>query len=104
MRWKEEIGSRRGRNWMSAMGILFIVTAAIILVRNLVLFNVEHAAGLIEDGTQRFLDNFVNAQVTNEKFAIAMIAAGGFLIYWGYFKKKEDYGMPDEHEWRRFNR
>jgi hypothetical protein len=50
------------------------------------------------------LDNFVNAQVTNEKFAIAMIAAGGFLIYWGYFKKKEDYGPPDEHEWRRFNR
>src|SRR5688500_20380704 len=89
MRWKEEIGSRRGRNWISAMGILFIVMAAIIMVRNLVLFNIENAAGLIEDGTQRFLDNFVNAQVTNEKFAIAMIAAGGFLIYWGYFKKKE---------------
>jgi hypothetical protein len=25
------------------------------------------------------------------------------LLYWGYFKKKEDYGPPDEHERRRFN-
>ena len=104
MRWKEEIGSRRGRNWMSAMGILFIVTAIIIMIRNLALFNIEHAAGLIEDGTQQFLDNFSNSQITNEKFAIVMVAAGGFLLYWGYFKKKEDYGPPDEHEWRRVNR
>ena len=88
MRWKEEIGSRRGRNWMSAMGVLFIVAAAIIIIRNLAFFNIEHAAGLIEDPTQQFLDNFSNDQITNEKFAIAMIAAGGFLLYWGYFKKK----------------
>lgn len=105
MRWKEEIGgSRRGRNWMSAMGILFMVTAAIILIRNLVLFNIEHSAGLVGDPAQLFLDNFVNGQVTNEKFAIAMIAAGGFLLYWGFFRKKEDYGPPDEREWRRLNR
>jgi len=89
---------------MSAMGILFMVSAAIILIRNFVLFNIEHSAGLIEDGTQRFLDNFVNGQITNEKFAIAMIAGGGFLLYWGFFKKKEDYGPPDEREWRRLNR
>lgn len=105
MRWKEEVGaSRRGRNWMSAMGILFIVTAAIVLIRNLVLFNIEHSAGLIEDGTRRFLDNFVNSQITNEKFSIAMLAAGGLLLYWGFFRKKEDHGPPDEYERRRLNR
>jgi hypothetical protein len=105
MRWKEEIGgTRRGRNWMSAMGILFMVSAAIILIRNVVLFYLENSAGLVEDPGQLFLDNFVNAQITNEKFAIAMIAAGGFLLYWGFFRKKEDYGPPDEHEWRRLNR
>ena len=105
MRWKEEIsGRKRGRNWMSAMGILFMVSAAIILIRNLVLFYLANSAGLIEDGTKVFLDNFVNAQITNEKFAIAMIATGGFLLYWGFFRKKEDYGPPDEHEWRRLNR
>jgi hypothetical protein len=102
MRWKEEIdGSRRGKNWLSAMGILFIVSAAIIMIRNFVLFNLQSSAGLIEDGTQRFLDNFTNSQITNEKFVIAMLAAGGFLLYWGYFRKKEDYGPPDEHDWRR---
>ncbi|HEV8405744.1 MAG TPA: hypothetical protein VGQ13_07555 [Nitrososphaera sp.] len=105
MRWKEEIGgTKRGRNWMSAMGILFMVSAAIILIRNIVLFNIQSSAGVIGDGTQLFLDNFVNANITNEKFAIGMIAAGGFLLYWGFFKKKEDYGPPDEHEWRRLNR
>lgn len=105
MRWKEEIGGkRRGRNWMSAMGILFMVSAAIILIRNLVLFYIDHSVGLVGDPAQLFLDNFVNAQITNEKFAIAMIAAGGFLLYWGFFRKKEDYGPPDEHEWRRLNR
>lgn len=89
---------------MSAMGILFMVSAAIILIRNFVYFNIQHSAGIIEDGTQLFLDNFINAQITNEKFALAMIAGGGFLLYWGFFRKKEEYGPPDEHEWRRFNR
>jgi hypothetical protein len=86
------------------MGILFMVSAAIILIRNLVLFYLDHSAGLVGDPAQLFLDNFVNNQITNEKFAIAMIATGGFLLYWGFFKKKEDYGPPDEHEWRRLNR
>ena len=49
-----------------------------------------------------YLDNYTNPQINNEKFVIAMVIAGGILLYWGYFKKKEDYGPPDEHEWRRF--
>ncbi len=106
MRWKEEIGGgpKRGRNWMSAMGVLFMVSAAIILIRNFLLFYIDHSAGLVSDPGQLFLDNFVNNQVTNEKFAIAMIVIGGILLYWGFFRKKEDYGPPDEHEWRRMNR
>ena len=98
-----ERGERRGRNWMTAMGVLFMVVAGIIAIRNLVLYYIDSSAGVIEDGTQKFLDNFINAQVTNEKFVVAMIAIGGFLLAWGYFKK-EDYGPPDEHEWRRSNR
>lgn len=89
---------------MTAMGVLFMVAAAIIALRNLALYFVESSAGLIENGPRQFLDNFVNGQVTNEKFVVVMVAIGGFLIYWGYFKKKEDTGPPDEHEWRRFNR
>jgi ABC-type phosphate transport system permease subunit len=102
MRWKEETGaSRRGKNWMSAMGILFIVIAAIVTVRNFLLLNLQSSAGIIQDGTQQFLNNFINGQITNEKFVIAMLAVGAFLLYWGYFKKKEDRGPPDEHDWRR---
>lgn len=105
MRWKEEIGGRRrGRNWMSAMGVLFMVSASIILIRNLVLIYINHSAGIVGDPVQLFLDNFVTGQITNEKFAIAMVAAGSFLLYWGFFRKKEDYGPPDEREWRRLNR
>lgn len=86
---------------MSAMGVLFLVISAIILIRNYVLLVIQHSAGLSEDPLTQFLNNFVNAQVTNEKFVLAMIAAGGFLLYWGYFRKKEDYGPPDERDWRR---
>jgi hypothetical protein len=99
-----EHGERRGRNWMTAMGVLFMVVAGIIAIRNLVLYYIDSSAGVIEDGMQKFLDNFTNAQVTNEKFVVVMIAIGGFLLFWGYFKKKEDYGPPGEHDWRRSSR
>ncbi len=73
---KREYEGHKGKNWMSAMGILFIVMASIIALSN--------------------------DRVTNEKFVIAMIIAGAVLLWWGYFKKKEDYGPPDAHERRRF--
>ena len=86
---------------MSAMGILFIVSAAIITIRNFLILNLQSSAGLIEDGTKQFFNNFTNGEITNEKFVIAMLAMGGFLLYWGYFRKKEDRSPPDEHDWRR---
>jgi hypothetical protein len=92
-RWRDD---RRGKNWMSAMGILFIVMAGIITIRDLLLFSQLYTVGF-------FLDNFTNSAITNEKFVIGMLAGGGILLYWGYFKKKEDYGPPDEHERRRFD-
>jgi hypothetical protein len=88
---------RRGRNWMTAMGILFIVAAAIIALRDLFLISTTYTFGF-------YLDNYVNAEINNEKFVIAMIIGGVILLLWGYYRKKEDYGPPDEHEWRRFNR
>ena len=84
------------------MGILFLVAAGIVAVRNLLLDYIDYSAGLVGDSTKRFFDNFTNAQLTNEKFVVAMIGIAAFLLYWGYFKKREDYGPPDEHERRRF--
>ncbi len=103
MGWQER-SQPRGRNWMTAMGVLFLVAAGIIAIRNLVLYYVDSSVGLIENGTQQFLYNYVNAEINNEKFVMAMIAGGTALILWGYFKKKDDYGPPDEHERRRFGK
>ena len=90
---------------MSAMGVLFLVSAAIILIRNVVVFGIEYSAGVGGEPLARFLDSFVNGQITNEKFALAMIGAGGILLYWGFFKKKDDYGAPPEdRDWRRSHR
>jgi hypothetical protein len=88
--------SRRGKNWMSAMGILFIVMAVIIALRNLYVVTTNFSFDF-------YLDNYTNSQITNEKFVIAMLIGGGILLYWGYFRKREDYGPPDEHERRRFS-
>jgi undecaprenyl pyrophosphate phosphatase UppP len=95
-RWKEE-RPRRGRNWMTAMGILFLVAATIIALRDLFLISTTYTFGF-------YLDNFVNAEINNEKFVIAMVIGGGVLLLWGYYRKQADEGPPDEHEWRRFNR
>jgi hypothetical protein len=88
--------SRRGKNWMSAMGLLFIVMAVIIALRNLYVVTTNLSFDF-------YLDNYTNSQITNEKFVIAMLIGGGILLYWGYFRKREDYGPPDEHERRRFS-
>lgn len=81
---------------MSAMGTLFIVMAVIIALRNLYVVSTQLSFGF-------YLDNYTNGQINNEKFVIAMIIGGGILLYWGYFRKKEEYGPSDEHEWNRSN-
>jgi hypothetical protein len=97
-RTKRDAGgeSRSGKNWMSAMGILFIVMAIIIALRNLYFVSTYYSLGF-------YIDNYTNGQINNEKFVIAMIIAGVILLYWGYFKKKENHGPHGEQEWRRFN-
>jgi hypothetical protein len=94
------IGGRKrkpkGKNWMTAMGVLFIVMAVIIALRNLYFITTELSLDF-------YLDNYTNGQITNEKFVIAMIVGGGVLIFWGYFKKNRDdeEDTRDEDGWRR---
>jgi hypothetical protein len=47
------------------MGILFIVMATVIALRNLYLYSTELSGGF-------YLDNYTNNSVTNEKFVVAM--------------------------------
>lgn len=69
---------RRGRNWYTAMGTLFIIMASIVLVRQLILW-----------GPEFVLDFLLNSELTNEKVSIGMILFAVFLIGLG-FRKKHD--------------
>ena len=68
--------SRRGRNWFSAMGVLFIIMAGIVLIRNMILWSPEFA-----------LDFLLGPDITNEKISVGMIVFGLILIGWGYKKQ-----------------
>ncbi|HYZ49395.1 MAG TPA: hypothetical protein VE593_00800 [Nitrososphaeraceae archaeon] len=85
--------SHRGRNWMTAMGILFIVMAVIIALRNLYFYSTQLSVWF-------YVDNYTNAQINNEKFVIAMLVGGGFLLVWGYFRKNEEDSPRDEYKSR----
>ncbi len=66
---------RRGRNWFTAIGTLFSVMAGIVLIRQLVIWGPE------------FVQDFLfNAEITNEKVSMAMLAFGIFMIGLGFKK------------------
>jgi hypothetical protein len=67
---------RRGRNWFTAMGVLFIVMALIALTRNLLIW-----------GPEFVLDFFLSSDITNEKISVGMIVFGGIMIILGFRKK-----------------
>ena len=66
---------RRGRNWFTAMGVLFIVTALIVVVRNLIIW-----------GPEFMMDFLLNSDITNEKVSLAMIIFGCIMIIIGFRK------------------
>jgi hypothetical protein len=70
------------KEWMFPLGVLFIVMAVIIFLRNLILITTEL-------GMEFFFDNFTNSEITNEKFVIIMVIIGGVLIYFGKIKRKD---------------
>ena len=64
---------RRGRNWYTAVGVLFLVTAAIVLVRQVAIWGVEFVG-----------DFMVNGDLTSEKVSLGMICFGGMLVALGF--------------------
>jgi len=69
---------RRGRNWFTAMGVLFSVMAGIVLIRQLFIWGPE------------FMGDFlVNAEITNEKVSMTMLAFGIFMIALGFRKHEQ---------------
>ena len=70
---------RRGRNWYTAMGVLFIIMALIVLTRNLLIW-----------GPEFVLDFFVSPEITNEKISAGMLVFGGIMIAIGFTRKSEN--------------
>jgi hypothetical protein len=64
---------------MSGMGVVVIIMATVIALRNFYLYTTQLSVGF-------YLDNYTNNSVTNEKFVIAMLIGGGILLYWGKFR------------------
>ena len=67
--------NHRGRNWFTAMGVLFIVVASIVIIRNLLIW-----------GPEFVWDFFLSDEITNEKISAGMIFFGCFLSYMGFRK------------------
>ncbi|KAF6245450.1 hypothetical protein [Nitrosopumilus sp. b2] len=69
---------RQGRNWYTAIGVLFSVMAGIVLVRQLLIWGPE------------FVEEFLlNGDITNEKVSMAMLAFGMFMIALGFRRHEQ---------------
>jgi len=79
---KGNSGGDHDKNWMFGMGVVIILMATIIALRNFYLYTAQLSVGF-------YLDNYTNSSVTNEKFVIAMLIGGGILLYWGKFRNSE---------------
>ena len=69
---------RRGKNWFTAIGLMFIIMAAIVLVQQLIIW-----------GPEFVFDFIINSEITNEKVSVVMITFGCFMIGLGFRKNVE---------------
>ena len=69
---------RRGKNWFTAVGLLFCIMATIVLIQQLLIWGPE------------FVEDFLfNDEVTNEKVSMTMLAFGIFMIALGFRKHEQ---------------
>ena len=69
---------RRGRNWFTAIGVLFCVMGGIVLIQQLLIWGID------------FVEDFLfNGEFTNEKVSVAMLGFGIFMIALGFRKHEQ---------------
>ncbi len=69
---------RRGRNWFTAMGVLFCFMGGVVLIQQLLIWGID------------FVEEFLfNAEFTNEKVSVVMIGFGIFMIALGFRKHEQ---------------
>ena len=67
---------RRGRNWLTAMGVLFLVVAAVTLVRDIIIWSPDFV-----------VEFFFNSEINAQKVSLGSIAFGAFMVTLGFAKK-----------------
>jgi len=67
---------RRGRNWFTAIGVLFMIVAAITLVRDTIIWSPDFMVDFIFD-----------SNINPQKTSLAAVAFGMFMIILGFRKK-----------------
>ena len=76
---------RRGRNWYTAIGALFVIMACIVLVQQLLIWGPEFVA-----------DFMVSPDITNEKVSTGMLVFGAFMIMMGFRRNAPTRGPGSE--------
>ena len=68
--------TRRGRNWLTAMGVLFLVVATVTLVRDIIIWSPDFV-----------LEFFFNSEINAQKVSLGAIVFGASMIALGFVKK-----------------
>lgn len=69
---------RRGRNWYTAMGALFLIMACIVITRQLLIWGPEFVT-----------DFLLNSEITNEKVSVGMMGFGIIMVILGFRKNEQ---------------
>jgi len=67
---------RRGRNWLTAMGVLFLVVATVTLVRDIIIWSPDFV-----------IEFFFNSEINAQKVSLGAIVFGASMIALGFGKK-----------------
>ena len=68
--------TKRGRNWLTAMGVLFLVVATVTLVRDIIIWSPDFV-----------IEFFFNSEINAQKVSLGAIVFGSFMIALGFGKK-----------------
>ncbi len=68
--------TRRGRNWLTAMGVLFLVVATVTLVRDIIIWSPDFV-----------VEFFFNSEINAQKVSLGAIVFGVSIIVIGFAKK-----------------
>jgi len=66
----------RGRNWLTAMGVLCLVVTTVTLVRDIIIWSPDFV-----------FEFFCNSKINTQKVSLGAITFGTFMIILGFTKK-----------------